>query len=81
MRQLAAAVLGVPLAGFGYLSSYVSRRSLFTQLAIACLTVVLVVSALLVGLPTKTIDAKAPTPYLPAAPTRGSRCHDQGERR
>ena len=69
MRQLAAAVLGVPLAGFGYLSSYVSRRSLFTQLAIACLTVVLVVSALLVGLPTKTIDAKAPTPYLPAAPT------------
>ena len=69
MRQLAAAVLKVPLAGFGYVSRYVSRRSVFTQLAIACLAVVLVVSGLLVGLPTKTIDAKAPTPYLPAAPT------------
>jgi hypothetical protein len=69
MRQLAAAVLKVPLAGFGYLSRYVSRRSLSTQLAIAGLTVALVVSGLLVGLPTKTIEAKAPTPYLPAAPT------------
>ena len=47
----------------------VSRRSVFTQLAIAGLAVALVVSGLLVGLPTKTIEAKAPTPYLPAAPT------------
>ena len=69
MRQLAAAVLKVPLAGFGYLSRYVSRRSVFTQLAIAGLAVALVVSGLLVGLPTKTIEAKAPTPYQPAAPT------------
>jgi hypothetical protein len=69
MRQLAAAVLDVFLAGLGYLSRYVSRRSLFTQLTIVCVAVALVVSGLLVGLPTKTIEAKAPTPYDPAAPT------------
>ncbi len=68
MRQLAAAVLEVPLAGLGYLSRYVSRRSLLTQLTIAFVAVALVVSGLLVGLPTKTIEAKAPTPYDPAAP-------------
>ena len=69
MRQLAAAVLEVPLAAFSYLSRYVSRRSLLTQLTIALVTVALVVSGLLVGLPTKTIEAKEPTPYSPAAPT------------
>jgi hypothetical protein len=69
MRQLAAAVLEVPIAGFSYLSRYISRRSLMTQLTIACVAVALVVSGLLVGLPTKTIDAKAPTPYDPPAPT------------
>ncbi len=68
MRQLAAAVLEVPLAGLGYLSRYVSRRSLLTQLTIAFVAVALVVSGLLVGLPTRTIEAKAPTPYDPAAP-------------
>jgi uncharacterized protein YkwD len=69
MRQLAAAVLEVPIAGLGHLSRYVSRRSLLTQLTIAGLAVALVVSGLLVGLPTKTIDAKAPTPYVPPSPT------------
>ena len=69
MRQLAAAVLQVPLAGLSYLSRYVGRRSLLTQLTIAVVTVVLVVGGLLVGLPTETIDAKEPTPYNPAAPT------------
>jgi hypothetical protein len=69
MRQLAAAVLEAPIAGFSYLSRYVSRRSLFTQLTIACVAVALVVGSLLVGLPTKTIDARGPTPYDPAAPT------------
>jgi hypothetical protein len=69
MRQLAAAVLDVSLAGLGYLSRYISRRSLFTQLAIVGMAVALVVSGLLVGLPTRTIEAKAPTPYDPAAPT------------
>ena len=52
-----------------YLSRYVGRRSLLTQLTIAVVTVVLVVGGLLVGLPTETIDAKEPTPYNPAAPT------------
>jgi hypothetical protein len=69
MRQLAAAVLEVPIAGLGHLSRYVSRRSLVTQLTIAGVAVALVVSGLLVGLPTKTIDAKAPTPYVPPSPT------------
>ncbi len=69
MRQLAAAVLEVPLAALGYLSRYVSRRSLFTQLAIAGVAVALVVSGLLVGLPTRTTEAKEPTPYDPASPT------------
>lgn len=69
MRQLAAAVLEVPIAGFIYLSRYVSRRSVFTQLTIACVAVSLVVGGLLVGLPTKTIEAKGPTPYDLPAPT------------
>ena len=69
MRQLAAAVLEIPIAGFSYLSRYVSRRSVVTQLTIAALAVALVVSGLLFGLPTKTIDAKGPTPYDPASPT------------
>lgn len=68
MRQLAAAVLEVPAAGFKYVSRFVSR-SLKMQLALAGIAIALLVSGLLVGLPTSRVDAKAPTPYEPPAPT------------
>jgi hypothetical protein len=40
-----------------------------TQLTIAGVAVALVVGSLVVGLPTKEIDARAPTPYNPASPS------------
>jgi hypothetical protein len=52
-----------------YLSRYVSRRSLLTQLTIATVAIALVVGSLAVGLPTREIEAKAPTPYDPPSPT------------
>jgi hypothetical protein len=68
MRQLAAAVLEVPAAGFKYLSRSV-RRSLKMQLALGGIAIALLVSGLLVGLPTSKVDAKGPTPYDPPSPT------------
>ena len=68
MRQLAAAVLEVPAAGFKYVSRFVGR-SFKIQLALAGIAMTLLVSGLLVGLPTKEVDAKGPTPYDPPAPT------------
>ena len=68
MRQLAAAVLEVPAVGFKYVSRFVSR-SLKMQLALTGLAIALIVGGLLVGLPTSRVDAKAPTPYDPPAPT------------
>jgi hypothetical protein len=56
MRSIAAAV-----------ARFVSR-SFKTQLVILAMAVALVVSGLLVGLPTQGIEAKAPTPYEPTAP-------------
>jgi hypothetical protein len=68
-RSLAGTALAVPLAGLEMLARFVSRRSLLTQLTIATISVALVVGGLLVGLPTRQIEARAPTPYDPAAPT------------
>ena len=68
MRQLAAAVLEVPAVGFKYVSRFVSR-SLKMQLALTGLAIAVIVGGLLVGLPTSRVDAKAPTPYDPPAPT------------
>lgn len=68
MRQLAAAALEVPASGFKYLSRFV-RRSLKMQLALAGIAIALLVSGLLVGLPTSRVDAKGPTPYDPPTPT------------
>lgn len=68
MRQLAAAVLEVPAAGFRYVSRFVSR-SFKMQLALAGIAMTLLVSGLLVGLPTSKVDAKGPTPYDLPAPT------------
>ena len=68
MRQLAAAVLEVPAAGFKYLSKCI-RRSLKMQLALGGIAIALLVSGLLVGLPTSKVDAKGPTPYDPPSPT------------
>ncbi len=68
MRQPAAAVLEVPAAGFKYLSRFVSR-SFKLQMALVSSAIALLVSGLLVGLPTSQVDAKGPTPYDPPVPT------------
>jgi len=81
MRQLAAAVLEVPLAAFSYLSRYVSRRSLLTQLTIALVTV-RARGEWPPGRPADQDDrGKEPTPYSPAAPTVSLGTATQGERR
>jgi hypothetical protein len=54
--------------GFKYVSRFVSR-SLKMQLALTGLAIAVIVGGLLVGLPTSRVDAKAPTPYDPPAPT------------
>jgi hypothetical protein len=69
MPSLTRTALAVPLAGLELLARFLSRRSLLTQLSIVGVVVALVVGGLLVGLPTRQIEAKAPTPYDPAAPT------------
>ncbi len=69
MRQFAAAVLAVLIAGLELGGRFVGRRSKITQLAVTAAAVALVVTGLLLGLPTKEIDARAPRPYDPAAPT------------
>jgi hypothetical protein len=69
MPSLTRTALAVPLAGLELLARFLSRRSLLTQLSIVAAVVALVVGGLLVGLPTRQIEAKAPTPYDPAAPT------------
>lgn len=68
MRQVAAAVLEVPTAGFRLAARFVGH-SFKTQLVIVFVAVMVVVSGLLVGLPTSGTEAKAPTPYDPAVPS------------
>ena len=68
MRLFAAAVLEIISAAFGYVARLVGR-SLKTQAVIGVVAVSLVVSGLLVGLPTSGIEAKAPTPYDVPAPS------------
>ena len=69
MRQFAAAVLAVLIAGLELGGRFLGRRSKVTQLAVTAAAVALVVTGLLLGLPTREIDARAPRPYDPAAPT------------
>jgi hypothetical protein len=68
MRSIAAAVLAVPIAGLELIARYMSRRTLPVQMAITSFMILALVAGLLLTLPTKDIEARAPTPYDPAAP-------------
>jgi uncharacterized repeat protein (TIGR01451 family) len=68
MRELAEAVLAVPIAGFNAVSRLVGR-SMTLQLGLGGMATALLVMGMLFALPTSQVEAQVPAPFDPAAPT------------